>query len=580
MSEERIKLLDESITMLNEIKNKKKNEIEELKDNIKKLQDTYNELLNEEPSDYSNDEIEALKEEISVNEGILDAADELFSIYDSEYAYIIDILNTNANLIGFDSFGIKVSKLRVLGNIENGGIISGEIRHGFDNMSRVTGIKFPLSSKEIDILNDAYKRVELGALMLSPVAPEMGIVLTTDKKREKVDKIKEDVKTLQNYYEKMISFMNKVVEYIKNDTNDIKDNIELLKLRGINSGKQEILEAISEINDRINQLLEDIKSIDSVNELYEEYNNTSDRSILIKLTSKLKELEVLKSRDAKLIEYEPTEKDKIEEETPVIEETPLEGIKAVELDNDYFRNKDTNYIVCFLGEEGDTINEDINNHFDKSKVKPVLSELFTLFTVLTTTNDYIKDKGGNPHEGSAKKALALLNSPLDFAYKRFGVRNDNFRIHAITRNSSLLKELGFGSGNIIFFGAVGVNDDKEKSDAYNRLGTRAIDQLSNKNDVPKLRPNFDFIEHITRGYIPKKLFSDEDIKKSEKGMFLSKLKGNIDMSIEHGRFVLYDLLDDSTKSNVKKYLDDYFIKQTNMLFEIKDKYDKAIGDYS
>ena len=91
---------------------------------------------------------------------------------------------------------------------------------------------------------------------------------------------------------------------------------------------------------------------------------------------------------------------------------------------------------------------------------------------------------------------------------------------------------------------------------------------------------FDFIEHITRGYIPKKLFSDEDIKKSEKGMFLSKLKGNIDMSIEHGRFVLYDLLDDSTKSNVKKYLDDYFIKQTNMLFEIKDKYDKAIGDYS
>ena len=135
--------------------------------------------------------------------------------------------------------------------------------------------------------------------------------------------------------------------------------------------------------------------------------------------------------------------------------------------------------------------------------------------------------------------------------------------------------MGYGSGKIVFFGAIGVNDDKLKSDAYSRLGKRAIEERSDRGKTAKLRPNFDYIEHITRRYIPVKLLSDEDKSTINYIGFNGKTKGSIDTIIENKKYVLYDLLDEQSKKNVKDYLDEYFINQTTMLFDIIDDYKKG-----
>ena len=59
--------------------------------------------------------------------------------------------------------------------------------------------------------------------------------------------------------------------------------------------------------------------------------------------------------------------------------------------------------------------------------------------------------------------------------------------------------MGYGSGNIIFFGSVGVNkDDKSKTEAYQRLGKRAVASISDMSGESSiLMPSFDYIEHIT-----------------------------------------------------------------------------------
>lgn len=578
MSEEKELILVDAIRKLQEYKDRTAYEIEQLEKKKQELTEVYDELLNEDPKDFENEEIRALKEIIKNEESTKDDTQELMDIFQEEMNFINSLLNYNLKLEGVDKFRMLIGKIKALETENGAGVMSKSMFSEFQSMEEITGIPFPFSLKDIEKINKTYKEVEMGAVLIDPRGPSMSINLSEEQKMKQATQIKQNLMPLYNFYKQLIPYMKLLIVYTDETNEHRYERIEEIKRESVEQKRDGIKEIIDEIEEKIKEREKSLETTNNAFELYDTFKETGDQKTLLKLSSLLINSLVLSTRDAKLMTYTPTEKEKEVEEAPKVEEKPLEEIKPVELDNDYFRNKDTNYIVCFLGEEGDTINEDINNHFDKSKVKPVLSELFTLFTVLTTTNDYIKDKGGNPHEGSSKKALSLLRSPLDFAYKRFGVRNDKFRIHAISRNSSLLKELGFGSGNIIFFGAVGVNDDKEKSDAYNRVGKRAIDSLSKKNEAPKLRPNFDFIEHITRGYVPKKLFSEADLEKASRGDFNRRLKGNIEMSIEHGRFVLYSILDDTTKSNVKKWLEEYFIKQTTTLFEIKSRYEKVSGN--
>ena len=544
------------------------------KEKIKRYKESNEELEDNQTVEVYNEKIEKWTKSLQACKDVKETVENISEGFVEQNNLVHDLINYNL------TFGSPESFLNKVFNVD--GFNVNELYDDCTRISKATTVKFPMRASDISNFNQ-YR----GLILMKADVIDRETYILGKTNANKIEVCREIQKMLNspkilNFYKSFIDFFEETSKTVDLIAKENGEKIQEIRDSEIQRRKDEVKNNINELNRKIEECNNSLQSINNIFKLYEEYNLNPTNELLIELTGELTNLVVISQRESKLITYEAKEKEiPVEEEKTILEKNEeIEDIKPVELDNDYFRNPNTNYLICFLGDENNTINEDIDYHFDKSNIKPVLSELYYVFTTLTTKQDYIKDKGGNPHEGCSKKALKLLQKPFDFSYKRFGVRNDKFRIHAISRYSNLLKELGYGSGNIIFFGAVGVNDDKEKSDAYNRLGTRAIDQLSNKNDVPKLRPNFDFIEHITRGYIPKKLFSDEDIKKSEKGMFLAKLKGNIDMSIEHGRFVLYDLLDDTTKSNVKKYLDDYFIKQTNMLFEIKDKYDKAIGDYS
>ena len=207
---------------------------------------------------------------------------------------------------------------------------------------------------------------------------------------------------------------------------------------------------------------------------------------------------------------------------------------------------------------------DLDRHFDNADKKVVLDELLSLFNGLYSDENFSPLTGGNP---ASKAARRLLEFPYKFSYKRYGISKDVYRLHAIKRHSSLLKELGYGNGDIIFFGALGVNDDKLKTDAYNRIAGRVFASVDNRI---VLREEFDYIEHITRGFIPSELLSEEDEKRKKLGQFHGKLKGTSqDKSIENGKYILFEALGDASKENIIKYLNDYFYDQTTKIFDIK-----------
>ena len=136
---------------------------------------------------------------------------------------------------------------------------------------------------------------------------------------------------------------------------------------------------------------------------------------------------------------------------------------AKELDNiQYYLDGDIRNIICFLGNDNDSLDKDIDSHFSDNSSKPIiLRELNDIFNKLVFDSNYIQI-GGKPKYFTDDKVKAIQATPYKFNYKRFGVSKDQFRIHAIDRQSKLLQKLGYGSGHIIFFGAIGVNDDKEK----------------------------------------------------------------------------------------------------------------------
>ena len=265
------------------------------------------------------------------------------------------------------------------------------------------------------------------------------------------------------------------------------------------------------------------------------------------------------------------EKEEVLEEIPVVEEVKLPTeVTVKELkDPDYFKKPETQNIICFLGEDGDNIFEDLNDHFDNSNRSYILYELVSLFNILYKNKDYTGKTGGNPKYFSSPKVRAYLTR-LGFNYMRFGVGKAQYRIHAIYKDSELLKKIGYGTGRVVFFGALGVNDDNEKTGAYERIARRGI--LNTGNTV-KLQPNFDYIYHIMDGYIPASFLSEADKQKGFMGDFTGVIKGTkTKKAIENLKYVHYDILDSISQANVKKYLDDYFEKQSEITFDTINEY--------
>ena len=353
------------------------------------------------------------------------------------------------------------------------------------------------------------------------------------------------------------------------------EKIQNIRKQEIENRKEEINSNIKELENKIEESKESLVSIERIYELYEEYNETQDRDLLIRLIGQLTDFAIIGQRESKLITYQPTEKEeKLEEKKP--EETvkevkePTITIAERKIDDPlYFKKPDTQNIICFLGKDNDDIFSDIIDHFDYSNRPYIISELISLFNILYNNADYENKTGGNPKYFSSSKVRSYREK-LGFNYKRFGVSQAQYRIHAITRDSKLLKDLGYGTGRITFFGALGVNDDKEKTGAYDRIARRGIQLLTNP---VKLQPNFDYIEHISNSYVPVELLSEADKNRLHYGMFNGMVKGtDTKKAIENFKYMYYEILDDESKAKTKKWLDEYFMRQSEKLFEFINEY--------
>ena len=558
-----------------------------LKQAIERLKDTKQEVIDK--IDYYEEEIRRYKESNKEFDDVEINTDETEKMFRSMRAsevvkndiksleemilkqknLVNQVLNYNLNFGDLDQFFKMV--------LEIDGFHEKDLYEFCNEISKTTLIKVPIKTSDISAFNQ--KRVAVIMKVDLMLQEKKSFGYTSVNKLALANEIKSMIRKFN-----MMPFYDKILNYLEANQKEVYKISEKNRIRTIEIRERELAKRKEEIDNNINELKRKIDeckktlvSIGEIYDLYEEYAISKDQNTLVSLTEKLVDLVVISQRETKILKHEEKEKiDEPEEEKVEQKVEEKEEVKEVyTLDNDYFRRADTKHLICFLGEENDSIREDIIKHFDKSARKPVLSELYNLFNSLAGDADFIKDKGGNPHSGTSKNALTLLKKPFDFEYRRYGVRNDGFRIHAISRYSSLLKELGYGSGKIVFFGAIGVNDDKLKSDAYSRLGKRAIEERSDRGKTAKLRPNFDYIEHITRRYIPVKLLSDEDKSTINYIGFNGKTKGSIDTIIENKKYVLYDLLDEQSKKNVKDYLDEYFINQTTMLFDIIDDYKKG-----
>ena len=282
-----------------------------------------------------------------------------------------------------------------------------------------------------------------------------------------------------------------------------------------------------------------------------------------------------------------------------VEEEPTVALNID--DRDYFVNDGkrpvTQNIFCFPGIEidkklkkdryKDTIYTDFGI-FDPSMRKRVYGGLIEVFNQLHKNKDYETKQGGEPKYFSKKIVKSLKD--LGFKYIRPGVSQADYRIHAITRESAFLAKLGYGTGKITFIGAIGPNDDNEKDTTYQRNASRVIDHLEVN---PVLQSSFDYIEHITRGYIPKEFFSKSDQDKAFGGKFNGDTK---ESGVINGRktiytrkkaegkkytdehyYAYYTVLDKATIENVNSWLYNYFAKNSELMFDIYDNYKKLEG---
>ena len=557
----------EKLKMLEEIENEN---IAKYKENITHYQESNREINEEEIVDFSNSEINEIKNRIEVFLGNKEEIKEVYAMYFDLRNEIDEIINYEVSYGNLMNFCNMIFDTKI--NMEDG------LYDSVVGLGYISNIKVPFTKREIDDMNK-----KAGEIIASCYQLKFGMATIPQTEKKKIiDSIKEKLAIARNIYDKSVVFASNISTSIDKIIKELEITIKRIQERERLKRQLEIKNNIDSLTDKIQESEEKIKAIENIKKLYAEYQETKSHDTLNLLTNGLVNLSVLTSRNAKIITYIEKEKETNNSNKKVETITTVQEPKVEHnLDSDYFRRPETKHIICFLGDKENEILDDIDSHFDGKNKLAVLTEMENLFNFLyrhETDNDNYVETGGNPKYFSDKLAQALTKL-LDFSYRRFGVSKDQYRIHAIVRHSDLLNELGYGTGNIVFFGAVGVNDTTKKSDAYHRIGSRAIESLSTGGGVPKLRKNFDYIEHIIKKEIPYDLLSDDDKNRKKMGNFNGKIKGTrVDKAYENMRYFYYDILDDNSKRNVKKYLDDYFLSQTNSMFEILDERKKLKGD--
>lgn len=561
---------------MEKLANSKKEIIEKIKsygEEIVKYKESNVELMDEMTIEVYNPEIDKEIKQLKNCEDYRRDINEVLDGLGLQVLKIKEILEYNVNFGDLDKFFNMV--LDVNGY---------DIENVLDYSTKLSKqVMIPLSLKKDDIKK--FNAIRVDALLRASAARDEKLFYSsTNQKIEVALKIKELLSNpcINAFFTKFAKFLNDSLIVVDDISEEIGERIQELRDQEVQRRKDEINRNIVELTKKIKECKKTFESIDEIYVLYGEYNKTQNRDVLIRLIGLLTDLAIIGQRESKLAIYEQ-KKDEIEDTSEEKKEEPKEEKKLLEKveektleDPLYFKNPDTQNIICFLGKDDDDIFTDIVDHFDNSNIPYVESELVSIFNILYTKGDYENKTGGNPKYFSSTKVRAYREK-LGYKYLRFGVSQAQYRIHAITRDSKLLKQLGYGTGRLTFFGALGVNDDNEKTGAYDRIARRGIAEMGNP---PKLQPSFDYIEHITRSYIPVDLLSDADKERTHQGKFTGNIKGtNIKKNLLNYKYIHYDVLDDDSKESVKKWLDMYFAKQSDKMFEVINRHNQRKKKY-
>lgn len=570
MSEDNKQKLLEALKKLEEYETYVNQEIELLEKVRDSYKDSNEEILNEDPEDYENEEIDRIRETIASRKKTIVNIKELLKIFDHQQIQIDAAKGFNYSINDPAEFS-KIASIIYAG----AEVISGTYLE-LQNLSKVSAVPLKFSAKDLDKIDKARKNIMMAMITIEARNPFAKKDMTLEDKIKAIKETKQNLPPIESFYKIARPFIEKVEVYCENCIDEMNEAIKDIQNEMHDLRIKEVNGNLAKFEESINARKESLETSKEVKELYEEYKTTNDKDILLKLVNQLTDLLILSQRDFKLIIHELNKADKEEEvikevKAEVIEEPKVltEVITKELVDPDYYKKSDSQNIICFLGEEGDDIFTDLNDHFDNSNRTYVLSELVGLFNVLYKNRDYTAKTGGNPKYFSSSKVRAYLTR-LGFNYLRFGVSKAQYRIHAIYKDSELLKKLGYGTGRVVFFGALGVNDDNEKTGAYERIARRGI---QNTGNTVKLQPNFDYINHIMDGYVPASFLSMADKQKGFMGDFTGVIKGTkIKKAIENLKYINYDILDNETKANVKEFLDSYFEKQSEEMFATINEY--------
>ena len=512
-----------------------------------------------------DEEEQQLRTELLDHRDNVNVLDEFLDCFKDWLAKVNRLINNNYVLTGYNRFE---NDILTLTGKELSGIDVDNFIANMESIKREYGVKMKKDYRKL--INDYNDTVDsLENLIISNTL----FLLNTPEQKMMV--IQKRLLDLLPFYNEVIDFYEQSKKVAVKKVKELEKEIENRAREKVSARFEEITNNKIELHERYERLLEREKFLSDLKALFDKYNEEEDKDpeLFKELCTKLNSIDLINNRELRMLTYVKEEQvDDASIEQEEVKETKVETTEEI-LDSDYFRRSETKNIICFLGsDDEDVIMEDINKHFDGQTKYNTLGEIVSLFNKLYKKSDTevsIEETPQTIKYFTPKTVKTLLDTPFKFEYRRYGVHNDDFRIHAIKRHSSLLKELGFGEGDIIFFGSVGINDTKKKSDAYNRLASRAIESLSTSNRPAKLNPSFDYIEHITRRQIPIILLSEEDKSKLNLGSFNGKLKGtDKNKAYENFTYILYDALDDKSKENVKKYLEEYFIKQTTKMFSL------------
>ena len=547
-------LLKEAIERLKDTKQEIIDRIHSYEEEIKKYKESNKELNDSLSVEVDKEKTEKWTRSLNACKTVKEHIKYYEDIIKKQKDIVTEVLNYNLNFGDLDHFFDKV--------LDIDGFVVETWYGDCTDISKATMIKFPYKASDLSNFNNIRGII----LMKADFIVKQNIFFGKNNSNkivvanEIIQMLKTSpiMSTLDGFLKYFSDNLKKVDEIAKENGEKIQE----IREQEIAKRKDEIRKNIDEINRKIDECKKSLVSIGEIYTLYDEYRKTGSKDILIKITTKLADLVVISQRESKMITHDEKAKEaEVVEETPneqKVEEIPQE--KPKEFDNEYFMDKNTKRIICFLGTENDSIITDIEE-FDKPLRKIVYDKLNDLFTVLKETNDNPFD-GHGPGKKVSEKVKSLIKNPINAIYRTVGSGKTPYRIHSIEKSSKLLEKMGFAQGKLIFFGAVGQNNDEDKTMTYNTLGSRCIREIGNSNNSTVLRSNFDYIEHITRGYIPVGLLSKSDMDN------YNKIKSNRNKVIEDAKYIYYDVLNNETMINVRSYLIEYFSKQTTIMSDI------------